>query len=72
MRAGCKCLAHVQGITELDRELTITSIDGISVFDLISCLLEVEGGGAAIVRMFYGSPSEYFWEDDKGIVHRIL
>ena len=45
MRAGCKCLAHVQGIAELDRELTITSIDGISVFDLISCLLEVEGGG---------------------------
>ena len=35
-------------------------------------LLEVEGGGAALpfVR-FYGSPSEYVWEDDEGIVHRI-
>ena len=37
MRAGCECLAHVlQGITELHPELTITSIDGISAFDLIS------------------------------------
>ena len=60
-RAGCECIAHVlQGITELDPELTITSIDGISAFDMISResmlrgLLEVEGGGAArpFVRMF--------------------
>ena len=79
-RAGCECVAHVlQGITELHPELTITSIDGISAFDMISResmmrgLLEVEGGGAALpfVRMFYGSPSEYLWEDDGGTVHRI-
>ena len=64
-RAGCECIAHVlQGITELHPELTITSIDGISAFDMISResmsrgLLEVEGGGAALpfVRTFYGSP----------------
>ena len=23
------------------------------------------------VRMFYGRPSEYLWEDDSGTVHRI-
>ena len=36
-------------------------------------LLDVEGGGAALpfVRMFFGSPSEYLWEDDEGTVHRI-
>ena len=67
-RAGCECVGHVlQGITDLHPELTITSIDGISVFGMISresmtrWLLEVEGGGAALpfVRMFHGSPSEY-------------
>ena len=66
-RAWCECIAHVlQGITELHPELTITSVDGIRAFDMISresmlrWLLEVEGGGAALPFIrYYGSPSEY-------------
>ena len=53
------------------------SIDGVSAFDLISSgakmtgLLRVEGGSAALpfVRMFYGAPSEYLWDDSCGTVH---
>ena len=79
-RAGCECIAHIlQGLTEFHPELTITSIDDIGAFDTISResmmrgLLDVEGGGVALpfIRMFYGSPSEYLWEDDEGTVHRI-
>ena len=58
---------------------TFTSIDCVSAFDLISRealltgLLNVDGGGAALpfVRMFYGRPSEYLREDDSGTVPRI-
>ena len=79
-KAGCECIAHaLQGITELHPEATVTSIDGVSAYDLISReatlrgLTRVDGGGAALpfVRMFYGSPSEYLWEDGVGIVHRV-
>ena len=36
-RAGCECISHVlQGLTELDHNATVVSIDGISAFDLIS------------------------------------
>ena len=50
-RAGCECIAHaLQGLTEMDPRATVTSIDGVSAFDLISRgalmkgLLQVEGG----------------------------
>ena len=64
---------------QLDPRATVTSIDGVSAFDLISRgammtgLMRVEGGSAALpfVRMFYGAPSEYLWEDSCGTVHRI-
>ena len=70
-KAGCECVAHVlQGLTELDPLATVTSVDGISKFDLISRkamlveLMRVDGGSSALpfVRLFYGSPSEYLWE----------
>ena len=33
-RAGCECISHVlQGLTELDHNATVVSIDGISAFD---------------------------------------
>ena len=79
-RAGCECVAHaLQGLTELDPRATVTSIDRVSAFDSISRrammtgLLQVEGGSSALplVRMFYGAPSEYLWEDSRGTVHRI-
>ena len=79
-RAGCECIAHaLQGLTELNPEATVTSIDGIGAFDLISResmlsgLRDVTGGGEVLpfVRMFYGTPSEYLWEDDHGEVHKI-
>ena len=36
-RGGCECVAHVlQGLTELDPETTVTSIDGIGAYDTIS------------------------------------
>ena len=40
---------------------------------MLTGLIRVEGGQAALpfVRLFYGSPSEYLWEDDAGTVHRI-
>ena len=36
-KAGCQCIAHaLQGITELHPDATVTSIDGVSAYDLIS------------------------------------
>ena len=69
----------MRGLTEINLRATITSIDGVSAYDLISreAMLEglrrVEGGDQVVpfVRMFYGSPSEYLWEDATGVVHRI-
>ena len=79
-KAETECIGHaLQALTELHPEATVTSIDGISAFDLISReamlhgLSSVEGGNSVLpfVRMFYGAPSEYLWEDDSGTVHRI-
>ena len=71
-RAGCECVAHtLQGSTELNPRATVVSMDGISAHHqisraaMLSGLLDVEGGGQALpfVRMFYGSPSSYSWDD---------
>ena len=79
-RAGCESIAHaLQGLCELNPRMTITSIDGVGAYDLISRkamltgLRGVDGGNSSLpfVRMFYGSPSEYLWEDDFGKTHSI-
>ena len=79
-RAGCECIAHaLQGLTDVDPSTTIISIDGISAFDQISRaamldgLMNVERGGKVVpfVRMFYGSPSSYLWDDASGVTHTI-
>ena len=79
-RTGCECIAHtLQGLTELNPRATVVSIDGISACDqisraaILSGLLNVEGGNQALpfVRMFYGSPSSYSWEDSCGVSHTI-
>ena len=79
-KAGCECVAHVlQTLTDLDPEATIMSIDGVGAHDLISRnamlegLLRLEGGDQILpfVRMFYGSPSTYLWEDEMGVTQSI-
>ena len=77
-RAGCECVAHVlQGLTELDPETTVTSVDCIGAYDTISSeamlrgLRHADDTALFFVTMFYGSPSEYWWEDNEGMVHRI-
>ena len=75
-RAGCECVAHaLQGLTELDPEATVTSIDGVGAFDLISRramlegLREVDDAVLSFARLFYGQQSQYFWETNSGEVH---
>ena len=67
----------LQGLTELDHNATVVSIDGIGAFDLISrgamlqALWDVSPAALPFVRQFYGNPSRDFWEDDEGVVHEI-
>ena len=79
-RAGCECIAHaLQGLTELDPHATVTSVDGISAFDMISRQSMLEGlrqlpvGNTVLpfVRLFYGRQSRYLWEFDDGEIHYI-
>ena len=68
-RAGCECIPSA----------TVTLIDGVGAFDSISRramltrLAQVSGGASTLpfVRMFYGSPSQYLWDDDDGVSHTI-
>ena len=73
-------MAHaLQAVSELDPEATVVSVDGISAYDLISRramlsgLAGVEGGEKVLpfVKLFYGSPSTYWWEDEMGTVHEV-
>ena len=77
-RVGCECISHVlQGLTELDHNATVVSIDGIGAFDLISrgamlqVLLDVSPAVLQFVRQFQNNPSGNLWEDDEGVVHEI-
>ena len=79
-KAGCECVAHMlQSLTDLNPEVTVTSIDGVEAYDLISRsvmlegLLRMEGGDQILpfVRMFYSNPSTYLWEDELGITQHI-
>ena len=79
-RGGSECVAYViQGLSELNPDSTVMSIDGISAYDQISRAAMLDGlythcGGETIpfVRMFHGSPSTYVWEDAEGVEHFIL
>ena len=63
----------------MDEATTILSVDGVGAFDLISRnamlqgLAEMPGGLEVLpfVRMFYGSPSMFLWEDELGNVNYI-
>ena len=78
--AVCECIAHaLEELSELDRNTTIISIDGIGAYDQISWaamldrLMNVARGSQALpfVRMFYGAPSSCLWEDSPGVTHTI-
>ena len=79
-RAGTECVTHiVQALTSENPESTILSIDGIGAYDSI-CQNAMFRGVADMcdgdklipfVRLFYGSPSTYLWEDDSGKVHHV-
>ena len=70
-------MAHVlQGLTEIDPQVTVTSIDGLGAYDMISRGamlrgLNVSGAALLFTRMFCGRSSECLWEMDNGEVHRI-
>ena len=77
-RAGCECVAHaLQALCEVDPELTILSIVGISAYDSISRvamlhgLREVNGQAVPHVRMFDGQPSTYIWRMSTTLLHSI-
>ena len=79
-RAGTERIAHVlQVLAEVDPRFTAVSIDCVGAYDSISrkamleALTRVPGGPEVLpfVRLFYGQPSQYAWEDDEGVVHRI-
>ena len=43
-RAGCECVAHaLQGLTEIDPEVIVTSIGGLGAFDMIPRGAMLEG-----------------------------
>ena len=43
-KAGCECVAHMlQSLTDLNPEVTVTSIDGVGAYDLISRSAMLEG-----------------------------
>ena len=74
-RAGCECVSHVlQTLVDQDPNATILSLDGVGAFDLVSHnamlqgLFGMEGGDRLFpfVRVFYGDPSTFLWEDNLG------
>ena len=75
-KAGCECIAHaLQGLTKIDPEATIISINGVGGFDLISRRAMLEGfrevssEAVPFARMFCGQASEYLWESDSAEIH---
>ena len=69
----------LEGLCEQNPQANVICIDGLSAFDQLSRaamldgLLNVANCGAVLpfVRMFYGGPSSYLWEDSAGTVHTI-
>ena len=65
----------LQGVTEWNPGVTVTSIDGKSAHDMISRRAMMDGrvdGGLAVRGMFCGTPSKCLWEDsDDVVVHSI-
>ena len=80
-RSGCESICHVlQGVTDLDPEATVMSVDGVGAFDLISRASMMSGLRNArgcdevllFVLQFHGQLSSCIWKDEMGEVHDIL
>ena len=78
-KSGCECVAHIaQAMTDWTRtqrccRWTIGAFDLISREAMLRGLSEVEGGGSVLpfVKLFYSSPSMYWWTDDAGGTHEV-
>ena len=75
-KAGCECVAHVlQSLTDLSPEVTVTSVNSVGAYDLISRNAMLEG----LLRMRSDPPScecstvapTYLWEDEMGVTQHI-
>ena len=78
--AGTECVTHiVLVLTSEEQEATILSIDGTGAFDLHSRNAMFSGVVDRVesdklvpfIRLFYGSPSTFVWEDDAGTVRHV-
>ena len=80
-RAGCECISHVlQGLTELNPNATISVRrrnkrvrHDLQAGDVARSEQRRRWTVSAAFRasMFYGSPSQYLWEDERGVTHTI-
>ena len=60
-RAGSECIAHViQGLTELNPEATVLSIDGMSAYDQISRAAMMDGLFSLCGGRRAGRPNDAF------------
>ena len=80
-RSGTEAFAHsLQLECDQDPALLVLSVDGIGAYDLIrrgamlQALRNTPDAAAIlpVVRLFYGQPSAFLWQDDAGTVHRIV
>ena len=74
-RAGTDCVGHfLRAATDADPQATILSVDGVVAYDhvlrpaMLERLLHVPKARTILpfLRLSYGSPSSYSWEDDVG------
>ena len=74
-RAGTECVSHlVRALTDLGKEATVVSVDGIGAYDLMrrkAMLGKLHSKPKLnallpFVMMSYGQPSKYVWTDDEG------
>ena len=79
-KSGMDCVGHVlRAATDMDDTLTVTSIDGVGAFDhirrqaMLSKLMSLPTACAMLpfVRLAYGQPSVYIWQDDDGQTHEV-
>ena len=80
-RAGTNCVGHVvRALTDENPMVTVLSIDGVGAYDhvyrsaMMKKLYSVPSlrGLLPFVRATYADPTQYVWEDEAGVQHRIL